>query len=72
MDAVIDLMLERKDNGKGKIVFCHFQNEIDTVAEKLRLGGMKKVMTYDGRIGEKERKNILENDADALVIQIQT
>ena len=72
LDAVIDLMLERKDNGKGKIVFCHFQNEIDTVAEKLRLGGMKKVMTYDGRIGEKERKNILENDADALVIQIQT
>ena len=72
LDAVISLILERKDNGKGKIIFCHFQNEIDFISDKLRLGGMKKVVTYDGRIGEKERSIILSENADALVIQIHT
>jgi SNF2 family DNA or RNA helicase len=72
LDSVINLMLERKDNGKGKIVFCNFKSEIDTIAEKLRLGGMKKVSTYDGRVGEKERANILSDAVDALVMQIQT
>ena len=49
LDAVIKLMLERKDNGKGKIVFCHYQNEIDVIAQRLLKGGMIKVVCYDGR-----------------------
>ena len=72
LDAVIDLMLERKDNGKGKIVFCHFQNEIDSIAERLRNGGMLKVVTYDGRNSGGHNLATLGEPADALVIQIQT
>lgn len=72
LDAVIELMLERKDNGKGKIVFCHFQSEIDAIAERLSQGGMLKVVTYDGRNSGGHNLATLAEPADALVIQIQT
>ena len=72
LDAVIKLMLERKDNQKGKIVFCHYQTEIDTIAERLLKGGMQKVVTYDGRNSGGNNLATLAEPADALVIQIQT
>jgi SNF2 family DNA or RNA helicase len=72
LDAVIKLMLERKDNGKGKIVFCHFQSEIDSIAQRLLDGGMLKVVTYDGRNSGGHNLATLAEPADALVIQIQT
>jgi SNF2 family DNA or RNA helicase len=71
LDAVINRILERKDNGNGKIIFCHFKDEIDFVATKLRQGGLQKVVTYDGRNSKKGVKNI-SDVADAIVIQIQT
>jgi SNF2 family DNA or RNA helicase len=72
LDAVIDLMLERKNNGKGKIVFCHYQNEIDVIAQRLQEGGMQKVVKYDGRNSGGKNLASLAEPADALVIQIQT
>jgi SNF2 family DNA or RNA helicase len=72
LDAVIDLMLQRKDNAKGKIVFCHYQREIDSIAERLEAGGMKKVIRYDGRNSGGQNLASLAEPADALVIQIQT
>ena len=72
LDAVIKLMLERKDNGKGKIVFCHYQNEIDTIAQRLLKGGMTKVVCYDGRNSGGHNLTTLSDPADALIIQIQT
>lgn len=72
LDAVTDLMLSRKDNGKGKIVFCQFHEEIDIIASRLLKGGMEKVIKYDGRnSGGKNLDNIGEK-ADALIMQIQT
>jgi len=71
LDAVIDRILERKDNGNGKIIFCHFKDEIDFIAQKLRQGGLQKVITYDGRNSKGGVKN-LSDAADAIVIQIQT
>jgi SNF2 family DNA or RNA helicase len=71
LDAVINRILERKDNGNGKIIFCHFKDEIDFVATKLRQGGLQKVVTYDGRNSKKGVKTI-SDAADAIVIQIQT
>jgi SNF2 family DNA or RNA helicase len=71
LDAVIDRILERKDNGNGKIVFCHFKDEIDFIAQRLRQGGLQKVITYDGR-NSKSGVKTLSNAADAIVIQIQT
>jgi SNF2 family DNA or RNA helicase len=72
VDAVTNLMLERKDNGRGKIVFCHFQEEIDVIACKLLNGGMQKVVKYDGRNSGGHNLLKLAEPADALVIQIQT
>jgi SNF2 family DNA or RNA helicase len=64
LDAVVKLILDRKDNGKGKIVFCHYIDEIDTIASRLRDGGVSKVVTYDGK------KVFLK--ADVIILQIQT
>lgn len=72
VDAVTDLILSKKDNGKGKIVFCHFQEEIDVIADKLLEGGMQKVVKYDGRNSGGNNLLTLAEPADALVIQIQT
>jgi SNF2 family DNA or RNA helicase len=72
LDAVIKLMLDRKDNGKGKIVFCHYQSEIDVIAERLLKGGMTKVVCYDGRNSGGHNLTTLSEPADALIIQIQT
>ena len=70
LDAVIQLILSRKDNGNGKIIFCHFRREIDLIAKRLRNGGLQKVVTYDGR---NSRTGInLADAADAIVLQIQT
>jgi SNF2 family DNA or RNA helicase len=65
MDAVVNTILERKDNGKGKIVFCNFIDEIDTIAARLRDGGIEKVVLYDGRTTGFDK-------ADVIVLQIQT
>jgi SNF2 family DNA or RNA helicase len=72
LDAVIDFILLRKDNGNGKIIFCHFKTEIDTITERLLSGGMKKVVSYDGRNSGGHNLAILHEPADALIIQIQT
>ena len=72
LDAVIDIILERKDNGKGKIIFCHFREEIDIIVQRLLKGGMSKVVRYDGRNSGGENLLTLAEPADALVIQIQT
>jgi SNF2 family DNA or RNA helicase len=69
MDAVVNTILERKDNGKGKIVFCNFIDEIDTIARRLRDGGIEKVVLYDGRTTGKKR---IFDKADVIVLQIQT
>ena len=69
MDAVVKTILERKDNGKGKIVFCNFIDEIDTIAKRLRDGGIEKVVLYDGRTTGKKR---IFDKADVIVLQIQT
>jgi SNF2 family DNA or RNA helicase len=72
LDAVIDLLLQRKDNGKGKIVFCQFQSEIDSIVKRLKEGGMKNVGTYDGRNAGGQNLVKLSEPKDALIIQIQT
>lgn len=72
LDAVVDLMISRSHNGKGKIVFCHYQSEIDIIADRLVRGGMNKVVRYDGRNSGGQNLAKLSEPADALVIQIQT
>jgi SNF2 family DNA or RNA helicase len=72
LDAAVKAILERKDNGNGKLIFCHFREEIDEIANRLRAGGMTKVNTFDGRTSNGKRYDILNEKNDALILQIQT
>jgi SNF2 family DNA or RNA helicase len=72
LDSAIAKILERKDNGCGKLIFCHFREEIDEIATRLRAGGMTKVATFDGRTTASKRYDILNDKNQALILQIQT
>jgi len=72
LNAVIDTILERKNNGNGKLVFCHFREEIDEIATKLNIGGIQKIATFDGRTSYNKRFEILNQKNEVLILQIQT
>jgi SNF2 family DNA or RNA helicase len=72
LDFALDKILQRKDNGCGKLIFCHFREEIDEIAARLRAGGMAKVATFDGRTTGSKRVEALNDKNDALILQIQT
>jgi SNF2 family DNA or RNA helicase len=72
IDHVIAKILERKDNGSGKLIFCHFREEIDVIASRLKAGGMNNIATFDGRTSDVHRREILKISYDVLLLQIQT
>ena len=60
-DAVVAKIAERKENGKNKIVFCHYRGEIDFIKKNLEeKHKMMNVKVIDGRTPEKERRIILQ------------
>ena len=72
LDAVCEKIIGRKDNGRGKLVFCHFRGEIDLLASRLREADMN-VETFDGRTNLSRRQEILNNEGlDVLILQIKT
>jgi len=74
MDAVVSTILGRKGNGNGKLVFCHFRGEIDTLISRLREGGIQNICTFDGRVSQAARFRLLhkKEDYEVIVLQIQT
>jgi SNF2 family DNA or RNA helicase len=72
LDSVVAKILKRKDNGCGKLIFCHFCEEIDEIATRLRNGGMSRVATFDGRTKTSKRRAVLNANNEALILQIQT
>ena len=46
LQAVISHILERKENGNGKIVFCHFRLEMQRICEILKKNGVDWVGDY--------------------------
>jgi len=72
LDAVIDLLLSRRENGNGKLIFCHFREEIDTIVSRLRESGVASVSTFDGRSSLNKRAETLRENKEFLVLQIQT
>ena len=72
LDAVIDTILKNKGNGCGKLVFCHFREEIDEIQKRLQLGGIDKIACFDGRLTQNVRQDILEDNNEVLILQIQT
>jgi SNF2 family DNA or RNA helicase len=74
MDAVVSTILGRKGNGNGKLVFCHFRGEIDSLISRLREGGISNICTFDGRVSQATRFRMLrkKEDYEVIVLQIQT
>lgn len=72
MDAVIRTLCTRVGNGNGKLVFCHFREEIDTIIARLREIGITNVATFDGRTRPNTRSKTLQASHEILVLQIQT
>ena len=73
MDVVIETIINRKDNGRAKLIFCHFRGEIDAIKENLQKANMT-ILTFDGRSTEKQRAYAVskDNKCDVLILQIQT
>ena len=71
INTVISTILERKDNKRAKIVFCHYRGEIDILKHELTRHGLN-VETFDGRVNTNERSEILTKTSDVLILQIQT
>lgn len=72
LDRVVDVILSRKNNGSGKLIFCHFRGEIDEIKKRLAEGGMTRVESFDGRINLEKRHDIISQKNDAIILQIQT
>ena len=72
LDAAVSSILKRKGNGCGKLIFCHFREEIDEISHRLRKGGMDKIATFDGRTSNSKRYDVLNDKNEALILQIQT
>ena len=76
LDSVVDVILERANNGNGKLVFCHFKEEMNELADRLRRGdaggnGLN-VGILDGKITKNARQKLLSEKKDVLILQIQT
>ena len=72
LDAVIEMLISRKGNGNGKLVFCHFREEIDVIISRLQKFGCSSVAAFDGRTSLYKRSLLLREDNEVLVLQIQT
>jgi SNF2 family DNA or RNA helicase len=72
LDAVVNTILQRKDNGNGKLVFCHFKGEMDTIIHRLRENGLTSVTSFDGRVSQAKRARRLKDAYQVIVLQIQT
>jgi SNF2 family DNA or RNA helicase len=84
LDSVVDAILQRKDNGNGKLVFCHFREEMVEIARRLQIqkkdedgvnegsGKGLSVGILDGKITKSARHKLLSDKKDVLILQIQT
>ena len=70
LDAVTGHIL-RRQNGRSKLVFCHYRGEIDEISRRLKEANLN-VQTLDGRTSQNVREEILLNKTDVLILQIQT
>jgi SNF2 family DNA or RNA helicase len=72
LDTVVNTILTNKGNGCGKLVFCHFHEEIDQLRQKLQDGGIDKIACFDGRLNQTFRQQTLDEGYEVLILQIQT
>lgn len=71
MNAVVRKLLDRKDNGRKKLVFCHFRQEIDHITHAIQSADISCAF-FDGRISSAERRVIIRKSPDVLILQMKT
>lgn len=72
INKVVEIIVERKDNGTSKLVFCHYRAEIDKL-KSLLVGEGLTVATFDGRTTQAERRGLIgRSDLNVLILQINT
>ena len=71
IDKVTNTIIEKRNNNKAKLVFCHFKGEIDVIKKCLVRHGFN-VETFDGRTNQSKRHKILTGSCDVLILQIKT
>ena len=79
MNSVVSNIISKRENGNGKLVFCHYHLEMMYLYQKLNGEGLKviiyakmpKNMEYNGPVLGKKH-NLNELDFDVVIIQIQT
>ena len=72
MDVVISTIISRKDNGNGKLIFCHYKGEIDAIYNRLSENGITRICIFDGRTNQMERARKIKMAFDVVILQIQT
>jgi SNF2 family DNA or RNA helicase len=73
IDQVVKTIVKNRENGNGKIVFCHFREEMDEIAKRLQQNEIHRVEILDGRLtGTKKRQDLLSRAPEVLILQIQT
>jgi len=71
MNALIKTLTDRRDNQCGKIVFCHYYEEIDAIEKRLLEAGFTNIRKFDGRVKNSQREKILSEPAEVLLAQIK-
>jgi SNF2 family DNA or RNA helicase len=72
LDAFLSCILSRIGNGNGKLVFCHFHLEMDTIVSRLAQNGVTNVAVFDGRSTRTRRTKILKEGYEIILLQIQS
>ena len=72
INSVIENIVLRKENGKGKLIFCHFRKEIDIIRAGLLANGFTNIVVIDGRNKGLKRKNDLKRHAEIIILQVAT
>lgn len=70
LNAVVEKLVERKEG--GKLIFCHFREEMNKIKKMLEDRGITDVAIVDGRVSLKQRNEIMQKHPRYLLLQIQT
>jgi SNF2 family DNA or RNA helicase len=73
LDSVIEAILLRSSNGNGKLVFCHFSEEMNIISKRLlEANPVLNIGILDGKTTMRRRTKMIEEKKDVLIMQIQT
>ena len=72
VDAIIRTLNERRGNGRPKIVFAYFRQEMDMLKTRIQEELGLTCAVIDGRTTKTARDEILDTTYDVLLLQIKT